>query len=196
MNNPGEEPRDAFATGASRMCRRAWWVFLIGGIASVAFGILAFVNPGVALLVLAMVFAAFILVDGAANIWGALQNRGRDGWVAVLIFGALGVLVGAYALMAPPVSMLALIYVIAFFALTTGLISLYLGWQIRKEITNEWILYVSGALSVLFALLVLFRPGIGGVAIVYMIATWAIIVGLLRIMFAFFIRRVGRELDA
>jgi uncharacterized membrane protein HdeD (DUF308 family) len=196
MNNPGEGSRDAFASGASRMCRRAWWVFLIGGIASVAFGILAFVNPGVALLVLAMVFAAFILVDGAANIWGALQNRGRDGWVAVLIFGALGVLVGAYALTAPPVSMLALIYVIAFFALTTGLISLYLGWQIRKEITNEWILYVSGALSVLFALLVLFQPGIGGVAIVYMIATWAIIVGLLRIMFAFFIRRVGRELDA
>jgi len=195
MNDLNENSRDVLASGASRLCRRAWWVFLIGGIASVAFGVLAFVNPGLALLVLAMVFAAFILVDGAANIWGALQNRGREGWVAVLIFGALGVLVGAYALTVPPVSMLALIYVIAFFALTTGVISLYLGWQIRKEISNEWILYVSGALSVLFALFVLFQPDVGGVAVVYVIAAWAIIVGLLRIMFAFFIRRVGRELD-
>lgn len=195
MNDPNRDSQDVLAQGASRLCRRAWWVFLIGGIASVAFGILAFFNPGLALLVLAMVFAAFILVDGAANIWGALQNRGRDGWVAVLLFGALGVLVGAYALTVPPVSMLALIYVIAFFALATGMISLYLGWQIRKEISNEWILYVSGALSVLFALVVLFQPGVGGVAIVYLIAAWAIIVGVLRIMFAFFIRRVGRELD-
>lgn len=195
MNDPNRDSQDILTQGASRLCRRAWWVFLIGGIASVAFGILAFFNPGLALLVLAMVFAAFILVDGAANIWGALQNRGRDGWVAVLLFGALGVLVGAYALTVPPVSMLALIYVIAFFALATGMISLYLGWQIRKEISNEWILYVSGALSVLFALVVLFQPDVGGVAIVYLIAAWAIIVGVLRIMFAFFIRRVGRELD-
>ena len=177
--------------GAGRLCKRAWWAFLIGGLASVAFGIMAFANPAVALLVLAMFFAAFILIDGAANIWGALQNRDQEGWVAVLLLGAVGVLVGGYALAAPPVSMVALIYVIALFAMVNGIMSLYLGWQIRKEITTEWILYLSGALSVLFSLLVIFRPGIGGVAVVYMIAVWAVVVGLLRIGFAFFIRKAG-----
>ena len=77
--NPSPELQMA---GAGRLCKRAWWAFLIGGLASVAFGIMAFANPAVALLALAMFFAAFILIDGAANIWGALQNRDQEGWVA------------------------------------------------------------------------------------------------------------------
>ena len=137
-------------------------------------------------------FAAFILIDGEVNAWGALQNRDTAGWIALLIFGALGVFFGAYALAVPPLSMIALIYVIAFFALANGLTSLYLGWKVRKEITTEWILYLSGALSVLFALLVLFQPAVGGIAIAYVIGTWAVIVGLLRIYFAFFVRNLQR----
>lgn len=175
--------------GIGYLCKRTWWVFLIGGLASVGFGILAFANPAAALFVIAMFFAAFILVDGAANIWGALQNREQDGWLAVLLLGVVGVLVGGYALAAPPVSMVALIYVIALFAMVNGALSIYLGWKIREEISNEWILFASGALSVLFAVFVIFRPGIGGVAIIYMIAAWAIVVGLMRIWFAFFIRK-------
>lgn len=175
--------------GAGYLCKRAWWVFLIGGLASVAFGVLAFANPAAALLVIAMFFAAYILVDGVANIWGALQNRGEDGWIAVLLLGAVGVVVGGYALAMPPVSMVALIYVIALFAGVNGAVSIYLGWKIREEIRNEWILFVSGGLSVLFACFVMFRPGVAGVAIIYMIAAWAIVVGLMRIWFAFFIRR-------
>jgi uncharacterized membrane protein HdeD (DUF308 family) len=179
----------AVLAGAGYLCKRTWWVFLIGGLASVGFGILAFANPAAALFVIAMFFAAFILVDGAANIFGALQNRDQDGWIAVLLLGAVGVLVGGYALAAPPVSMVALIYVIALFAMVNGALSLYLGWKIREDISNEWILFASGALSVLFAIFVLFRPGVGGVAIIYMIATWAIVIGLMRIWFAFFIRK-------
>lgn len=177
------------AAGTGYLCKRTWWVFLIGGLASVGFGILAFANPAAALLVIAMFFAAYILVDGAANIWGALTNRDREGWVAVLLLGAVGVIVGGYALAMPPVSMVALIFVISLFAMVSGAVSIYLGWKIRKEIRNEWILFASGGLSVLFALFVIFRPGIAGVAIIYLIATWAIVIGLMRIWFAFFIRR-------
>lgn len=72
------------------LCRRAWWVFLVSGIASVAFGVLAFVNPLVALFVLAAFFAAYLLVDGIANVVGSFQNRGRDGWWILLLIGLLG----------------------------------------------------------------------------------------------------------
>jgi uncharacterized membrane protein HdeD (DUF308 family) len=192
MNEINREMEAEIAAGVAELCSRSWWVFLIGGMASVIFGILAFTNPGIALLVLATFFAAFILIDGAVNAWGALQNRDKDGWIALLIFGALGVFVGAYALAVPPISMIALIYVIAFFALVNGLTSLFLGWKVRKEISTEWILYLSGALSVLFALLVLFQPAVGGIAIAYVIGTWAVIVGLLRIYFAFFVRNLQR----
>ena len=60
---------------AQALCKRTWWVFLVGGIASVIFGVLAFINPGIALLVLATFFAAAVLVDGAFIIAGAIQNR-------------------------------------------------------------------------------------------------------------------------
>jgi uncharacterized membrane protein HdeD (DUF308 family) len=176
---------------ARDLCHRTWWVFLIGGIASVVFGILAFVNPGVALLVLAMFFAAWVLVDGAVNIWGALSNREKDGWWIILVLGVAGVLVGGYALLNPPLSMVAFVYVVAFIAMFIGLTSLYLGWKIRAEIPNEWILYLSGALSVLFSLLILFNPGVGGLSVVYVIASWAILVGALRLWFAFRVRKLG-----
>lgn len=192
MNEINREMEEKIAAGVARLCSRSWWVFLVGGMASVIFGILAFANPGIALMVLAMFFAAFILIDGAVNAWGALQNRDKDGWIALLIFGALGIFFGAYALAVPPLSMIALIYVIAFFALASGLNSLFLGWKVRKEITTEWILYASGALSVLFALVILFRPGVGGIAIAYVVGTWAVVVGLLRIYFAFFVRNLQR----
>ena len=192
MNETNREIEADVAAGVAQLCSQSWWVFLIGGIASLIFGILAFTNPGIALLVLATFFAAFILIDGAVNAWGALQNRDKDGWIALLIFGALGIFFGAYALAVPPLSMIALIYVIAFFALANGLTSLFLGWKVRKEITTEWILYLSGGLSVLFALLILFQPAVGGIAIAYVIGTWAVIVGLLRIYFAFFVRNLQR----
>jgi uncharacterized membrane protein HdeD (DUF308 family) len=182
-------------TGSGRsardLCHRTWWVFLIGGIAAILFGLLAFVNPGVALLVLAMFFAAWVLVDGAVNIWGALSNREKDGWWLILVLGIAGVLVGGYALLNPPLSMIAFVYVVAFIAMFIGLTSLYLGWKIRAEIPNEWILYLSGALSVLFSLLILFNPGVGGLSVVYVIASWAILVGALRLWFAFRVRKLG-----
>jgi uncharacterized membrane protein HdeD (DUF308 family) len=176
--------------GASDLCNRAWWVFLIGGIASVVFGILAFVNPGAAWVVLSMFFAAWVLVDGAVNIWGALSNRDKDGWWAILLLGVAGVLAGGYALLNPPVSMMVFVYVVAFIAMFIGITSLYLGWRIRREIPNEWILYLSGALSVLFALLILFNPEVGGLSVVYLIASWAIVIGVLRIWFATRVRKL------
>jgi hypothetical protein len=85
-------------------------VFLIGGLASLLFGVVAFAKPGIALLVLSMFFAAAILVDGAFSIVGSIQNREKDGWWVMLLIGILGVGVGGYALMNPPISMLAFVY--------------------------------------------------------------------------------------
>ena len=98
---------------AKALCKRTWWVFLIGGIASVIFGILAFVNPMAGWVVLAMFFAAFVLVDGALNAWGAIQNREKDGWWLMLLIGGLGIGVGLYALLNPPVAMMAFVFVVA-----------------------------------------------------------------------------------
>lgn len=180
--------------GVQALCRRAWWVFLVSGIASVVFGVLAFVNPLVALFVLAMFFAAYLLVDGVSNIVGSFQNRGKDGWWILLLIGILGTLVGGYALLNPPVSMLAFVYLVAFEALLLGAFLLMLGYKVRKATTREWILYLTGALSLVFGVLVLVNPAAGGVKIVYLIASWAIVVGMFKIAFAFKARNLRERL--
>ena len=194
MSERTAEAGQVLRNGASHLCKRAWWVFLIGGIASVAFGILALVNPGVALFVLAMFFAAYVLVEGALNIWGALSNRDKEGWWLLLLLGVAGVLAGGYALLNADVGMLVFVYVVSFMAIFIGITMSYLGFKIRKEIPNEWILYLCGAVSILFGLLILLNPAEGSVSVVYLIAAWALLVGALRIWFAFRVRRLGERI--
>jgi len=189
MANTGSALGQA-GTNAHVLCKRTWWVFLVGGIASVLFGLLAFVNPGVALFVLAMFFAASVLVDGAFSIAGSIQNREKDGWWIMLLIGVLGLLVGGYALMNPPVSILAFIYIVAFQAILVGVFLVMLGYKVRQATTREWILYLTGGLSILFGILVVANPIAGSLSIVYMIAAWAIIVGALKIAFGFRIKNL------
>jgi len=181
----------AIAKRVGELCSRNWWVFLVGGIAAIVFGILAFMKPGIALLVLALYFAVYILFDGFVNIWGAISNRGAEGWWAVLLLGIVGVVVGGYALLYPPASMLALIYIVSVVAMLIGLTSIYLGWKIRAEIDNEWVLFLMGALSVLFSVTMIVNPAVGGLSVAYMVASWAIFIGILRIWFAMKVRKLN-----
>ena len=179
---------------ARALCKRTWWVFLVGGIASVIFGVLAFVNPGIALLVLAMFFAASVLVDGVFSAIGAVQNRDKDRWWIMLLIGILGLVVGGFALLNPPVSIMAFIYLVAFQAVLLGVFIVMLGYKVRKATTREWILYVMGTLSVLFGLLVVLNPGAGDLSIVYLIASWAVVIGALKVFFALKVKNLRENL--
>ena len=185
---------------AQALCRRTWWVFLVGGLASVVFGIFAFLSPGIALLVLSMFFAAAILVDGASNIVGAVQHREKDGWWIMLLIGILGVVAGGYALLNPPLSMMAFILLVAFEAILLGVFLLMLGYKVRKATTREWMLYLTGALSLLFGILVIMNPAAGGLSVVYLVAGWALVIGALKIVFAFRVKnlpeRAGEKFSA
>jgi uncharacterized membrane protein HdeD (DUF308 family) len=185
---------------AQALCRRTWWVFLVGGLASVIFGVLAFMQPGIALLVLSIFFAAAILVDGASNIVGALQHREKDGWWIMLLIGILGVVAGGYALLNPPVSMMAFIFLVAFEAILLGVFLLMLGYKVRKATSREWILYATGVLSILFGILVIMNPAAGSRSVVYLIAGWALVIGALKVLFAFKVKnlpeRAGEKFSA
>jgi len=182
---------------AQVLCKRTWWVFLVGGIASVIFGVLAFINPGIALLVLATFFAAAVLVDGAFNIAGAIQNRDKDGWWIMLLLGIFELAVGGYALANPPVKMMAFILLVAFEAIVLGVFMITLGYKVRQATRREWILYLTGALSILFGLTVIANPAVGGLSIIYVVAGWAIVIGTLKIFFGFKVKnlpeRVGER---
>ena len=183
-----------FGTDARALCKRTWWVFLVGGIASVIFGVLAFMTPGIALLVLSMFFAAAVLVDGAFSIAGSIQNREKDGWWIMLLMGVLGVIVGGYALLNPLVSMTAFLYLVAFQAIMLGVCLVMLGFKVRAATEHEWILYLTGGLSILFGILVIVNPAVGGLSVILMIATWAIVTGVLKIIFAFKVKNLPERM--
>lgn len=178
---------------AKELCAKTWWAYLLGGIASVAFGVIAYMKPGVALLVLSMFFAAYLLADGVFSFISAVTHRNKQGWWLLMLYGLFSIVLGGYLLALPPVSMVALVYAIAFISLFFGFTQISLGVSVRKEIKGEWVLYLTGLMSILFGMLILFRVEIGGLTIVYMIAFWAIVIGIMRIIFAFRARAFGRS---
>jgi hypothetical protein len=200
MNDSNQADAPILGQSVLTFFKRSWWAFLLGGIASTLFGLLALVAPGTALVVLALYFAASILVDGAVNAIGAIQNRGHDGWWIMLIFGIAGILIGGYALLNPPVSIAALILLTSLAALILGIALMTLGYKIRAATEREWMLYLAGALSIAFGIAMMLHPIFAGLSLALIAGAWALIVGVLRIVIAFKVRKltttVGKPLRA
>jgi uncharacterized membrane protein HdeD (DUF308 family) len=183
-----------------KLMKNAWWAMLIGGIASVIFGIMAFAWPKLTLLVLAIFFAASVFVDGVFSIVGAIRNRGEGSWWLVLLFGIVGVVAGGYAMFQPEAAALALLVLVATYAIVSGALLVATGWKLREEIRGEWLLILAGILSVAFGALLIARPGAGLLSLVWLVAAWSVATGALRIAFAFkarrFVDRAGEKLAA
>jgi uncharacterized membrane protein HdeD (DUF308 family) len=155
---------------------RHWWVMALRGLAAVLFGILAFVWPGMTLAVLVLLFGAYALVDGVlaivAAIRGDVQHR-----ITLLLEGIVGVLAGLAAFVLPGVTALVLLYIIAFWAIVTGVLEIVAAIRVRRAIANELGLIIGGVLSVLFGIVLIVAPGAGALAVVYLIGAYAIIFG-------------------
>ncbi|MBN8713534.1 MAG: DUF308 domain-containing protein [Xanthomonadales bacterium] len=170
-----------------------WWLFLLGGVLYILFGILALARPVSALLALAVVFAIFLLVDGFFNVVRALGAKGTEGRWWVFFAGLVSILIGLYALLGPVNTVLLFVYVIAFQAFLFGVIIFMFGVSVRKAVTGEWLLYLTGVLSILFGLLLLWAPGVGGLSVSITVGAWALVIGILRVVFAFRVRSLVRQ---
>jgi uncharacterized membrane protein HdeD (DUF308 family) len=174
------------ATEMVRNLAENWWLILLRGIAALLFGILAFVWPGLTLLVLVALYGAYALIDGVLSIGSAVMGPGTAGsriWLVVI--GLLGIGAGLLTFFWPALTALVLAIFIGAWALATGIVEIIGAIRLRKEIDNEWLLALSGLVSVIFGLLILFYPGAGALALVWAIATYAIIFGILMIAFSF-----------
>ena len=171
-----------------------WWLLMLRGIAAIVFGVLAFIWPGLTLLTLVLLYALYAVIDGALALWGAVTG-GHGGtsrwWLAAV--GILGIVVGLLAAIWPGLTALILIAIIGASALIRGVIEIFGAIELRKEIDHEWLLIVSGLLSVIFGLVVLFRPGAGAVALVWLIALYAIAIGIVTVVLSLRLRTFASE---
>ena len=169
--------------------KRHWWVPVIRGIAAIVFGVIAFVYPGLTIAVLVLLFGAWVLVDGVFRIVGAIGHRASDSdWGFNLIIGILGIIIGFLTFHAPGITALALVIYIAAWALMIGATEIAVAIKLRREIKGEWFLILMGLASLVFAFLLLWNPVAGAAAVIWIIAWYAVILGVLGIIFGFRLR--------
>ena len=182
--------------GAWRLCRRAWWAFFAGGLASVVFGIIAMVNPTLALFFIASLFALSMLADGAVNALAGIRHRNKDGWWTLVLLGIAGALSGGYALMNPAVNIVAFVLAAGFMAAAVGVSLIALGYKLQAQGVRDVVLFLAGGLSLLFAGMVFVDSREYGPSLVVLIAAWALLIGSLRIWFAFRVRAWPERFEA
>ena len=169
--------------------KRNWWVLVIRGICGIVFGVIALAYPGLALATLVLLFGAWVLIDGVFRIVGATAGRASDpDWGFHLIIGILGVVVGFLTFRAPGITALVLIIYIAAWTLMVGAAEIAFAIKLRKEMKGEWFLILMGLASIIFAVLLLWNPGPGALALLWLIGSYAIVLGILAIFFGFRLR--------
>jgi uncharacterized membrane protein HdeD (DUF308 family) len=181
------------STGAGQpilpVLSRNWWALALRGLAAIVFGVLAFVWPGITLWALVLLFGAYMLVDGIFAIVAAVRAAGREArWWLLLVEGVLGVLAGLVAFLLPGITALALLYLVAAWAIFTGILQIVGAVRLRREIEGEWALILGGVLSVIFGVLLAVLPGPGILALVWLIGAYAVVSGVLLIVLAFRVR--------
>lgn len=170
---------------------RNWWTLAIRGAAAVIFGILAFFWPGLTLAALILLWGVFVLADGAM----AVVAGGRGRWWPLFVFGLLAIAAGFFALFRPGLTALALLFVIAAWAIVRGVLEIVAAMRLRRELTNEWLLVASGLLSVLVGVLLVMFPGVGLLSLMWLIGAYAVAVGVLLLVLAFRLRGLRRRLE-
>jgi uncharacterized membrane protein HdeD (DUF308 family) len=166
-----------------------WGSYAWRGVASIAFGAIALAWPAITLAGLAILFGAYALTDGVLAI-GVASRRGDNPhrWL-LLLDGVLGVGTGIVTLLWPGIGLLALIFVVAFRAITIGVLQIGASWQLRRAISAPWLYAFGGVVTVIFGITMLAMPGISAYVLVTMLGVYAIFFGVAFLGLAYATRR-------
>ena len=172
-----------------RAISKYWWVFTLRGLIAIVFGLAALLWPALTLGVMVLLFGLFALFEGGLTIVTSFGKGGEKGGWALLLEGLAGLLVCVIVLLGssigamlwPRVAAVMLVFYIAGWAILAGLFKIITAIRIRREIKGEWMLGLSGLISILVGLILIFRPGAGVLAVAWLIGLYAIILGIFQL---------------
>ena len=160
-------------------------LFALRGVIAIVFGVLAFIWPGLTAIALVYLFAGYALVDGVLTIASSVRNREEnDRWWLGLIEGLVSIAAAVIAVLIPQVAAVTLVFVIAIWAIVTGILEIAAAIRLRHEIDNEWALGLGGLVSVVLGVIMIIFPNAGVLGLVWAIAGYAIAFGLLMLYLA------------
>jgi uncharacterized membrane protein HdeD (DUF308 family) len=169
-----------------QMLAKYWWMLVLRGVLSILFGIIAFMYPSSTLASLILFFGIWMIVDGVFSIGSALFGKSVvDDWVLQLMFGILSVFLGAMVLSAPGVTALVLVVYAAVWFMIRGVGDIVFAIKLRKVIPNEALLILGGFLSLIVSFMLLWNPVAGALALLWLIALYAIIFGVMAVALGF-----------
>jgi uncharacterized membrane protein HdeD (DUF308 family) len=176
---------------------RNWWLVALRGVLAILFALLAFFWPGITITVLVFFFGAYALVDGVIALgatFSAIRHNAR--WWPLLLEALLGIGIGLATFVWPGITALALLFLIAAWAIATGIFEVIAAIQLRQAIEGEWMLILAGVLSVVFGLLLIVFPGSGALAVLWLIAAYALVFGVLLLVLAFRLRGLKKDVES
>lgn len=166
---------------ALRTMSEHWWVVLLRGVLAILFGILAFAWPGLSLLILVTLVGVYALFDGVFAVVAGVKGK----WTSLVILGVLGIAVGLMALLRPGVTAISLIWILAVWIMVAGAMQVGNALRLRKEVQGEWLWILSGVLMIGLGVIFFLNPGAGLLSITWLIASLAIVWGVLLVMLSF-----------
>ena len=170
-----------------------WKWVVLRGIVAILVGTLTLFYPGITLAALVLLFGAYAFVDGILTIvWAVRQRHGESHWVSPVVSGVLGMGVGLVTLLMPAISALALLLLIAAWAIVTGVATIIGALRLRRVVTGEWRLVLMGLLAVALGVILIARPLTGALAMVLWIGAYADVSGVLLVALGFRLRAWGR----
>ncbi|MXS84415.1 HdeD family acid-resistance protein [Nitrosomonas sp. HPC101] len=173
---------------------RNWWLILLRGFFAIIFGFLTWFQPGISLTALVFLFGAYAIADGAIGTWIAIKGRKEhDDWWVLLLWGLLGIVVGILTFLAPSITTLILLFYIAIWAISTGVLEIVAAIRLRKEIKGEWLLILGGLISIAFGVFLIVEPSVGVLAVLWMIAAYAVLFGILLVALALRVRTHNKQ---
>lgn len=174
------------AEGMRQTLARNWWMVALRGVFAIIFGLIAIFLPGPTLLSLAIIFAAYLLVDGVFGIVAAVRAARADqrwGWLAAE--GALSIVMGIVSFLFPVGAVLAFVLVTAAWSLVSGGMLLAAAWRLAA---GRWWMVLSGVISILFGLALAIAPLIGALVLTWWLGAYAIAFGIALLVLSFRLR--------
>ena len=173
------------------MLSENWWVRALRGLLAVLFGFAALVLPLGTLEAVGRLFGVYAILEGALVV--LIGMRGTQYRGAFLSEGAFGIMAGLVALAWPGVTALVLLYVIAIWAILSGIAEIIAAVALRREIEGEWVLFLVGVLSVVLGVAMAVLPSVGVLSLIWLVGLYALAVGVAMIVLAFRVRDVRRR---
>jgi uncharacterized membrane protein HdeD (DUF308 family) len=170
------------------------WTIALRGVLAIVFGLIALASPRSAAAAFIIVFAVYALVDGAVSLATAAR-RGRAGlhWGWFLFEGLISIAAGVLSLVYPAMTLFVLIVFVSIRALALGILEIggAISW---KGIESRWLLGITGVVSVLFGLMLLWNPLAGGLALIWVIGIYAIVFGAMLIALGLHVHELDKHL--